>query len=270
MKQIYEEHLHKDSSFPFFFHLDLLEAGHIFRIHWHESVEILCFTEGEAQVSSDYDHAVYRAGDTAVINSGCLHTILPTTPQCRYYCLIVDKSVSDSLGIDVEKTLFDLKICDPAVVEGIKVIADGFNDTDRYAKIALKLKIMSFFTELTRNHSKSAVASRSDRQNKKPDLARRVVKYINENYALPLTTDSICEALGFSKYYVCHCFREVTGQTVTDYINYRRCSNARRLLTAGACNVTEAAEKCGFSNLSYFSKVYKRCLGVLPSEDVKK
>ena len=42
---------------------------------------------------------------------------------------------------------------------------------------------------------------------------------------------------------------------------------ARRLLASGECNVGEAAERCGFHNLSYFTKVYRRQYGRAPSQE---
>ena len=70
-----------------------------------------------------------------------------------------------------------------------------------------------------------------------------------------------------SKYYFCRAFKQATGQTVTQYINWVRCSHARRLLASGECNVGEAAERCGFHNLSYFTRVYRRQYGRVPSKE---
>ena len=52
-----------------------------------------------------------------------------------------------------------------------------------------------------------------------------------------------------------------------DYVNFARCSQARRLLITGRYNVTEAAQRSGFENLSYFTRTYKRYMGALPSRE---
>ena len=77
--------------------------------------------------------------------------------------------------------------------------------------------------------------------------------------------DSVCRETGFSKSYICHTFKEVTGQTVLDYVNFLRCNHARSLLASGKYNVGESALQSGFSNLSYFSRTYRRIMGELPS-----
>ena len=52
-----------------------------------------------------------------------------------------------------------------------------------------------------------------------------------------------------------------------DYLNFLRCSNARRLMASGKYNVSESAAMSGFKSLSYFSRVYRRQMGVLPSAE---
>ncbi|MEG2570295.1 MAG: AraC family transcriptional regulator, partial [Clostridia bacterium] len=93
------------------------------------------------------------------------------------------------------------------------------------------------------------------------------VAYINKNFAHALTIEDISASVGFSKYYLCRMFKELTGQTVFEYLNFVRCVRAKLLLGTGEYNVSQVAELCGFSNLSYFTKQYKRNVGTLPSKE---
>jgi AraC-like DNA-binding protein len=70
-----------------------------------------------------------------------------------------------------------------------------------------------------------------------------------------------------SRYYFCHLFRAYTGMTVINYINMLRCALARSLILEKRFNVSEAAKYLGISNLSYFGQMYKRYMGVLPSQE---
>ncbi|EOU2011906.1 helix-turn-helix domain-containing protein, partial [Clostridium perfringens] len=56
-------------------------------------------------------------------------------------------------------------------------------------------------------------------------------------------------------------------QTILDYINHIRCINARNLILYNGYTISESAYKSGFNNLSYFSKTYKKYMGLLPSEE---
>ncbi len=59
-------------------------------------------------------------------------------------------------------------------------------------------------------------------------------------------------------------FREYTGVSPVDYRNALRLERAKLLLAGGDYNVSEAAEAVGFSNLSFFIRLYKRKYGRTP------
>ena len=58
---------------------------------------------------------------------------------------------------------------------------------------------------------------------------------------------------------------EVTGYSPISFLNLLRCTRAQEYLTSGRFNVSETAALCGFENLSYFSRTYKKHMGMLPS-----
>jgi len=62
-------------------------------------------------------------------------------------------------------------------------------------------------------------------------------------------------------------FREYTGSSPIEYRNNLRLSHARSLLQSGEYNVSEAALLCGFTNLSFFTRLYKRKFGYTPREE---
>lgn len=62
-------------------------------------------------------------------------------------------------------------------------------------------------------------------------------------------------------------FREYTGMSPIDYRNDLRLKNARAMLGSGEYNVSEAAEASGFSNLSFFIRLYKKKFGYTPKKE---
>lgn len=63
--------------------------------------------------------------------------------------------------------------------------------------------------------------------------------------------------------------REYTGNSPVEYRHHLRLTQARRLLQSGEYNVNEAARETGFSNLSFFIRLYKRKFGQTPKKDEK-
>lgn len=62
-------------------------------------------------------------------------------------------------------------------------------------------------------------------------------------------------------------FKEYTGMSPVEYRNDLRLKNARALLLSGEYNVTEAADISGFSNLSFFIRLYKKRYGHTPKKE---
>lgn len=276
MEKHYEKHV-TDSELPIIFHTDFLKRNGFlytddmaivhpkFRAHWHENIELLYMLEGECDVitNSVKIHAV--PGDIALMNSNMVHIVEATTEYAKYYCLIVDANFLKSFGIDIEHTLFERRIRDEHTaklyLEAVR-IAKG---TGEYKTIDLKIALLSLAADLMKNHSDDEYSPDSN-SNPKTETVKKAIEYIKINYAKPLKVDELAKKLGFTKYYLCHIFSEITGSTVINHLNYVRCKNARKLILSGQCNITEAAERCGFTNMSYFAKIYKNVIGELPSQ----
>ena len=64
-------------------------------------------------------------------------------------------------------------------------------------------------------------------------------------------------------------FAEAYGVSPVQYRNRLRIERARSLLSDGNCSVTEAAYACGFENLGYFCRYYKKLTGETPHETKK-
>lgn len=62
-------------------------------------------------------------------------------------------------------------------------------------------------------------------------------------------------------------FREYTGMSPIEYRNDIRLNDARRKIQSGEYNVSEAAALCGFTNLSFFIRLYKKKFGHTPKQE---
>ena len=64
-------------------------------------------------------------------------------------------------------------------------------------------------------------------------------------------------------------FKQITGKTIVEFINITKCNMAKRLLSDGIA-VTKVSVICGYDTPSYFSKTFKKYIGVSPKDFVKK
>ena len=92
----------------------------------------------------------------------------------------------------------------------------------------------------------------------------KAVEYISDHIFQELTIDEICSAIHISKYHFCRTFRTTMNMTVMDYILKTRIVMAEGMLRKDRFSVSEISEKCGFSSISYFCRVFKEENGLTP------
>lgn len=98
------------------------------------------------------------------------------------------------------------------------------------------------------------------------DLAK---KFIFDNYKSKITISDICKAVGCSKSTLITCFKKEHGTTVNNYIISVRLNEAINMLKSAEKTIGEIATEVGFSDQSYFSKVFSAKYGVPPSEYIQ-
>ncbi len=111
--------------------------------------------------------------------------------------------------------------------------------------------------EAALNHSKRLGSNASQ-------TVRAAMAYIQAHYDHPITRAELAGAVALTERYLTHCFREELGITPIEYLNRYRISRAKVLLERGALSITEIAMAVGFSDSSYFSRVFRQETGMAP------
>ena len=96
------------------------------------------------------------------------------------------------------------------------------------------------------------------------ELVKTAVIYIRKHLTEPLALDAIAEHTGVNKHYLSRLFKQVLGKTVFETVRVLRCNEAKRRIEEGM-PVAQAAHSCGFENLSYFTRTFKKYYNILPS-----
>ena len=91
------------------------------------------------------------------------------------------------------------------------------------------------------------------------------VTYINENFSSPLSVEDVAKHAFVSVNQLCLLFKRHLSTTVMRYVNGRRISEAKRLLSAGK-SVTESAFSAGFNDYANFIRVFKKAVGIPPGK----
>ncbi len=104
--------------------------------------------------------------------------------------------------------------------------------------------------------------SQSRRRNRQ--YTEHILRYVEEHCHTGIHLPELARALHITEPHLCRVFRAETGSSVIQYANLVRCHRAKLLLEGGA-SVTEAAGQLGFADSNYFSRLFKREMGVSPS-----
>lgn len=95
-------------------------------------------------------------------------------------------------------------------------------------------------------------------------LARDVWAYLEAHALEPIGLDQIAAAAGASVGHIQRCFRAQYGEGVVAHIQRLRVERACRLLRAGDLSVAAVAAAVGFESQSYFTRLFRRLVGVSP------
>ena len=260
----YEDYSHC-SNLPFVLHIDIVRTP--FKLskekNWHEDLEIELCTDGNGTVllnGSKYD---FNKNDIIAVGSNVIH-YTGTETSLTYTCLIISAAFCRQMGIEYDKLQFSPLIKSErllSLMNTLKITYQNLSLPCRTAKLnGLVLKIL---IELAENHSVKADIPIS--KNKAFTNVKTTIKYIRENYHRKITLDELAKVIYTDKYALCRDFKKTAGQTIVEYTNNYRCLKAADYLTEGY-TAAEAAVKCGFGNLSFFTKTFKKYMGVLPSK----
>ena len=98
-----------------------------------------------------------------------------------------------------------------------------------------------------------------------PEKLVPILDYIDSNLENDLSLEFLERQFYINRFYLTRLFKKVTNSTLHEYIQYKRISKAKKLLSDGS-NVTEACMKSGFNDYSNFLRVFKRTVGITPGQ----
>ena len=96
------------------------------------------------------------------------------------------------------------------------------------------------------------------------DGVYRAVEYILANYQRKITLEEVADEVGFSPAYFSRLFKKRYGQSFSDYLSKVRIDASKNNLLATDLPISEIAHQAGFADASYFTRAFKRLVGVTP------
>lgn len=271
--ELIEKKQHGTPRFPIeYYHLNKKHPRYVMPLHWHKEYEIIRVLSGSMTVYLNSERYELGGGDCVFIEGGCLKRGYPHS--CIYECLVFDTALlnsgierfsegpfGDPLGAKKQHRNF-ISADEKQLQATIDALFSAVKSKGACYELQTLGLLYTLFYEL---HRSGHILQSQDRpEGKGIQTVMSLLKWIDAHVTEHITLADVARVAGLSEKYVCRIFREYTSKTVIDYVNERRIERAcAQLMTSG---ITETAFNCGFNDLSYFCKTFKKHMGITPSQ----
>jgi len=104
------------------------------------------------------------------------------------------------------------------------------------------------------------------RKEKDIRIVSSIKQFLNSRFKEEIGNKLLAEQFGYSINYIGQIFKNEAGLTISEYLKMIRLSHAKKLLKETPLKINEVARESGFDDQQYFCAVFKKAMGVTPSE----
>lgn len=271
-------YIHLSTDFPEF--VDVL--------HSHEFIELVYVLSGEAVHTVGSKQYTVRCGDVVLINSGTVHKFTPVKDAVESfvaYDLMFVPDFFDAMSIKMS-SFESLKHCflfysmfpaEDSELPDMHISGKKYSDYgELFTKIYHEFKgqekghielirayVIELVIKLFRDIEREGAVSLSQ---SKADTVRRAVAFIKDNYSGNLSVGEIAAKVFLGPDYFRKLFREVTGSSVSSFVQMLRIDEACRLLKTTNEPIKDIGARIGYSDQKSFYQAFKKRTGKTPKE----
>lgn len=264
---------HGSAEFPLqYYYVDSHHPQYVMPLHWHGELEIIRVVEGRLSLWLNNELLELSEGDIVFVEGGALHRGEPK--NCRYECAVFDiRIIAGQVGSRLSELVrpfasghAQLEPRCAAAEEAVNQLFEVARDKGEYYELRLSMLISEIIYKLYITDSVHSAHTADKRTSHRRAVITLLLERIEQNYSEKITLKELADLAGVNEKYLCRFFKEFTGYTPTDYINRLRVERACHEMRFNHRNVTEAAYECGFNEISYFSKCFKKYKGISPGK----
>lgn len=236
-----------------------------FPIHWHERLELAMIHSGKMRVVLGDETVDICAGDLLIVNPGQLHGGFATEEGVSYTTIMFEPTTllnNSQASMDLINPLirravsFHNQTSHPNVIQAVQQLIDYATVVDISAPLLVQGKTYELLGMMYHYSMRPLSTEPMD-----DDRFRAVLAYINEHYCSALTTRMLSDKFGYEESYFCRRFKSITDMTFTRYILLLRLEKAQKLLCSKQIRTRDLAASCGFTDVGYFCRCFKKHFG---------
>ncbi|MBT9675573.1 helix-turn-helix domain-containing protein [Gemmiger formicilis] len=256
------------------YYVDKMHPRYEMPFHWHMEFELMLVLSGEFSLLIDGRSYLLHKGDAAIISAGAVHGGTPN--DCVYECVVFDMNRflgSGSVCQAKYNALFErgaqIEPYQPAGSVTCQLIDRLFEAMEKepegYEFVTIGL-MWQLFGQILLQHSYTVSTPGNKRNDRSTAQMKAALERIRKNYASRITLEDLASTAEMTPEHFCRVFHSITGRSPIDYLNYYRVECAAELLCSTEDPITEIAYSCGFSDSSYFNRMFRRYKAEAPGK----
>ena len=248
-------------------------------MHQHVFFELVYIISGTATHHLGRESAQIRAGDYFIIDTGSFHCYRQTQNfeivNCLFLPEYIDRALTDCPSLS---SLLSNQVLRFGVPVNTRTADRIFHDDDGAVKRLIRTMEQEYamggtgYMELLRCYLTQVLVC-AVRASEKAELTRMphsattaIVEYLRRHYAQPLSLNELSRKLGYTPQYLSSLFHKDTGMSLQVFLQRLRVEEACRLMGEKKMSLTALAQTVGYSDVKYFSRVFRRHKGLSPKE----
>ena len=250
--------------------------------HWHDEWEAVRITRGNCLVAAGNHKAELHEGEGFFIQSGTLHGCWDIhNSGCMFHSIVFHpRLVGGNTDSVFHKRYLRPLLENPTLewmhfrpeensaCETLRAIEAAWNACSEERpgyEFSVRNALSSLLWQL-HCRKPETYSLPSGKTLRDAERIKLMLTFIHENYSLPINTLAIASCAAVSESECLRCFRSTIGTTPIQYLKQHRLHQAAAQLLSTEDKISEIAERCGFQDMSYFTKSFRETKGCSPSE----
>lgn len=239
---------------------------------YNEALESLTMTNGsvahaeDLAVGCEYEDN-YPVDSERAIFEGVKKGELEATLSAGNYFFDWMLETYDNYTDDIKLKTLEFVLRAESIAYGISGETYRFRSREDYLKFINRVesydKLRKWFIDKLTDACHDVKSRKENRSN---GIIDRAKEYIMTHYQKDISLDDVSREVDISPYYFSKLFKEATGDNFIEYLTNLRIDKAKDLLDNTELSMKEICVQVGYANPNYFSRIFKKNVGVTPTE----
>lgn len=235
-------------------------------IHNHTNIEFkYILNDSGTTVTIGNNEYITKPGDFFTANSMVPHSFRTANPF-SYMTIIFATEAWMDFGLDVNSIKFKEIVRDIEIDRIMNDIIKENASESPFFKIRVINLINEMIIHMLRFHTEKSPEPSGSFSESQKSIVNSINEYIMANYATKTDINSVAKHTGFNKSHIMRTYKSVTSMTILEKLYEVRVTHATEMLVNSKLSITDIAYANGFESLSHFGKIYRKYMGMSPSD----